>query len=227
MRSILKYDLLHSRKKKGKIFMKSGRKILSLSIAYAILIVSLFLSVNSSIAGQGGEQDKRKLTKIQTVSIDVGKTKNAVEVLYLDLPWGEKTFGYLEQGGNDYYSTRTWPFAHLKLAVRAKYDGKVLAPGNYMMIITPKNDPRVPQMTLSIASFHPDQKQGTFLVPGDIFTETPRNVVLIDKKPVSFEKGAPMADYLKIDLEKVESDAAVDLKVHYGDRSLTKKLVLF
>ena len=68
--------------------------------------------------------DKRKLTTIQTASVDVGATKKAVEVRYLNLPWGKATFGYIETGidprNGQYYAKRSWPVAHLRISAPAK-----------------------------------------------------------------------------------------------------------
>jgi hypothetical protein len=203
---------------------------LRLLFCLAITAISLFSTINTvtfnnAVAAQGAKQpDKRKQTTLQTVTVDVDKKSKAVEILYLNMPWGEKTFSYLEQGGNQYYSTRTWPFAHLKLSTAAKYDGKNLAPGNYVLILTPKSEKDKTELTLSMASFTPD-KNGTFLVPGDVFTETPEGIVEVTKKPIKFAKGAPMVDHLEINLEK-ESAKAVAIKIHYGDRTLTEKLEL-
>ncbi|MDQ1557952.1 MAG: hypothetical protein QOD32_1012 [Pyrinomonadaceae bacterium] len=172
--------------------------------------------------------DKRKLTTIQTASVDVGKTKHAVEVRYLDLPWGKATFGYIETGvdprNGQYYAKRTWPIAHLRLAAPAKYQGKTLAPGDYAMIITPKNPETKAGMKLSFASFKPAEANGTFLVPGNVFVETPKDAAVVAEKEIAFAEGAPLVDQLSIWTGK--EGKTVSIKIHYGDRTLTEKLTL-
>ena len=169
--------------------------------------------------------DPRKLTTIQVAAADDGKMKNAVEVRYLNLPFGAPTFGYMEVGGDRYYSNRTWPILHLKLAHKAVYDGKTLQPGDYVFYITPKSEKlKTDSMMLSLASFKPDPARGTFLVPGDVFTETPKDAVLVSQKPVTFDKGAPVSPALQVWVGKEGQD--VSIKLHYGDRTLTEKLTL-
>ncbi len=175
--------------------------------------VAASCSANAQMGQAGG--DKRKMTTIQTAKHD------AVEVKYLNLPWGEKTFSYLETGGNEYYSTRTWPFAHLKLAKTASWAGHDLAAGDYVMYITPKSASA--PMTLTVASFKPGAS-GTFLVAGDVFTETPKDAVAVGSAPVSFDKQSPVADELKVMVEKAGDGA--DVKVHYGDRWLAQHLTV-
>jgi hypothetical protein len=170
--------------------------------------------------------DKRKLTTIQTASVDVGETKHAVEVRYLDLPWGKATFGYIETGvdprNDQYYAKRTWPIAHLRLAAPAKFQGKTLAPGDYAMIITPKNPATKAGMKLSLASFKPADAGGTFLVPGDVFIETPKDAAVVAEKEIAFGEGAPLVEQLSIWAGR--EGKTVSIKIHYGDRTLTEKL---
>ncbi|MBI4851795.1 MAG: hypothetical protein HY819_08375 [Acidobacteria bacterium] len=211
---------------------KKYSSIITLTITLCLLLSSLFVVNNAEAAQQKRRRgkaaaaktsDPRKLTRIQTTTIDVGSTKKAVEVLYLNSPWGATTFGYLEEGGNDYYSNRTWPFAHLKVNAKAKYEGKAIEPGDYILYITPKNNNNK-QMSMSLASFKPEAGQKTFLVNGDVFTETPENINVITTRPVNFAKGAEVAKALKIALTANGSD--VNINMHYGDRTLTEKVTI-
>ncbi|MFL6209707.1 MAG: hypothetical protein ACJ74W_12695 [Pyrinomonadaceae bacterium] len=171
--------------------------------------------------------DKRKLTTLQASAVDVGQTKSAVEVRYLNLPFGEATFGYIETGNDPrnqgYYAGRTWPIAHLKLAAPATWAGKKLAPGDYAIVITPANPKENKGMLLSLASFTPGEG-GTFLKAGDVFVDTPKDANIIVTKPITFAKGAPAIDHLVI--ETARTGHNVWLKFHYGDRTLTEKLTL-
>src|SRR5919197_990136 len=160
----------------------------------ACTVFALCAVAASAQENMGGTErvDKRKLTTIQTSAVGSGKTKGAVEVRYLNLPWGEATFGYIETGNDPrnrgYYAGRTWPIAHLKLAAPAKYEGKKLAPGDYAIIITPANPKENRGMMLSLASFTPGEG-GTFLKAGDVFVDTPKDANVIFSKPVKFDKG--------------------------------------
>ncbi len=182
------------------------------------LMLLILLSVAISSVNAQEVQDKRKLTTIQVKSLSYNGKQNAITVKYLNLPWGETTFGYIENGGNRYYSSRTWPVAHVILSTSAKYEGKALKPGDYILVITPKNGDQ--QMTLSISSFNAGG--GTFLTPGNVFTETPKDAVEIAKKPITFIKGAPFNEEMSVELK--ESGQNVDIKISYGDRLLVEKI---
>ena len=211
-------------------------KNISESAVVAAFAFALLLSLGGNALAQGGmgamtaekKVDKRKLTTIQTASVDVGGMKNAVEVRYLNLPWGRTTFGYIENGSDsankNYYATRNWPVAHLRLAAAAKFQGKTLAPGDYAMIISPKDPKTKSGMKLSFASFKPAEANGTFLVPGNVFVEAPKDGVVVAEKEIAFGAGAPLVDQLSIRAGK--EGKTVSIKIHYGDRTLTEKLTL-
>lgn len=165
--------------------------------------------------------DKRKQTTIQTVTLDVARNKEAVTVKFLNLPWGEKTFSYLEVGGDDYYSTRDWPFAHLKLTRKAKWIGADLEPGDYVWVVTPKSATQ--PMGLSIWKFTPGAS-GTFLVAGDVFTDRPADAVMVASKLVTFERDKPLVDHL--DIKAAVNGKKVAVTVNYGTRSITEELTL-
>lgn len=211
-------------------------KNISVRALVAAFAFALVLSLGGDALAQGGmgamtaekKVDKRKLTTIQTASVDVGGTKKAVEIRYLDLPWGKATFGYIETGidpmNGNYYAKRTWPIAHLHLAAPARYQGKTLAPGDYAMIITPKDPKTKSKMKLAFASFKPGEANGTFLVPGNVFVEAPKDATVIAEKEIAFGEGAPLVEGLSIWAGR--EGKIVSIKIHYGDRTLTEKLTL-
>ncbi|MCS7079953.1 MAG: hypothetical protein NZ585_07870 [Chloracidobacterium sp.] len=168
-----------------------------------------------------GENDPRKATTIQTASAKLGNVADAVTVRYLNLPWGAQTFGYIENGGNQFYSTRTWPIAHLTLKARAKFFGREFDPGDYVLVIVPKG--LAHKMGMQVRSFQPSGDRGTFLVPGNVFTETPDGPILASR-PVEFKPGAPQSDAMRISL--VAKKNMVEMTINYGDRSFTEKLTL-
>lgn len=189
-------------------------------LATTTLVAAICFTSTAALAQMQGT-DKRKLTTIQTVSLDAGKAKAAVTVKFLNAPWGEKTFSYLEDGGSEYYSTRDWPFAHMKLAAKASWMGKNLEPGDYVWVITPKSATMA--MSLSVWKFTPGES-GTFLVAGDVFTERPSDAVMIASKPAVFERDKPLVDHL--DITASTSGKKASIVVHYGTRSMTEELSL-
>lgn len=210
-------------------FARFGVIAACLCMSCALLLVNAsFARAQDTMGGQGQRVDKRKLTTVQTASVDAGSTKNAVEIRYLNLPWGKATFGYIETGldprNNGYYSGRAWPIAHLHLNTTATYEGKTLQPGDYAMIITPKDAKNNVGMKLSVASFTPEEANGTFLVPGNVFVEVPKDAKVIAEKQITFASGAPVADHLEIMTDKQGNNVAI--KFHYGDRTLTEKLMV-
>ncbi|MCA1815042.1 MAG: hypothetical protein LC746_01305 [Acidobacteria bacterium] len=197
----------------------------SLTFLFALAVVAAAQESNQMAAPK---VDKRKLTTIQTASADYGKTKDAVQVRYLNLPWGEATFGYIETGldprNNGYYAGRAWPIAHLHLAVPAEWDGQKLAPGDYAFVITPRDAKANKDMAIALESFTPAETGGTFLKAGDVFVETPAGAKVVAQKTVKFDKGAPVAPQLEVWVGK--SGKNVDIKFHYGDRTHTERLKL-
>ncbi|HEX8457415.1 MAG TPA: hypothetical protein VF656_08975 [Pyrinomonadaceae bacterium] len=200
----------------------------AVAVAAVALVAGQAAFAQEAMAGQEKKVDKRKLTTIQTASLDVGETKRAVEVRYLDLPWGKATFGYIETGvdprNGQYYAKRTWPIAHLRLNAPAEWQGKTLAPGDYALIITPKNPETKAGMKLALASFKPATEGGTFLVPGNVFVETPKDASVVAEKEIAFGTGAPVSEQLMIHTDR--EGQAVSIKIHYGDRTLTERLTL-
>lgn len=189
-------------------------------LATSTLVAAICFTSTAALAQMQGT-DKRKQTTIQTVTVGVGKSKEAVTVKFLNSPWGEKTFSYLEVGGSAYYSTRDWPFAHIKLAGKARWIGADLEPGDYVWVVTPRSE-KAP-MGLSLWKFTPGES-GTFLVAGDVFTERPADAVMVASKPVVFEKDKPLVDHLEITASAKGKKTSI--VVHYGTRSITEELTL-
>ncbi len=209
-----------------------GARALSTVFALALFAAFAALAAAQDNSGQmataPGRVDPRKLTTVQTASADYGKTKGAVEVRYLNLPWGETTFGYIETGmdarNNGYYSGRTWPIAHLRLNVPATWDGHALAPGDYAVVITPRDAKANKDMTIALESFKPAEAGGTFLKAGDVFVDTPKDASVVAAKTVKFDKGGAVAQHLEVSV--AQSGDKVDIKFHYGDRTHTETLKL-
>ena len=189
-------------------------------LATSTFVAALCLTSVTALAQMQGT-DKRKQTTIQTVTLDLGKSKEAVTVKFLNVPWGEKTFSFLEVGGNSFYSTRDWPFAHLKVAGKAKWIGADIEPGDYVWVVTPKSETAA--MGLSLWKFTPGES-GTFLVAGDVFTERPANAVMVASKPIVFERDKPLVDHLEITATANGKNASI--VVRYGTRSITEELAL-
>lgn len=213
--------------------MRNPNKLGARFFAVALALAFVVLAAGSARAQDGMGQmnsktDRRKLTTVQSASTDYKKAQKAVEVRYLDLPWGETTFGYIETGldtrNNGYYAGRAWPIAHLRLNVPATYDGKKLQPGDYAFVITPRNAKTNTDMTLALEGFTPATGGGSFLKAGDVFVETPKDAKVISMKTIKFAKGSNMVDHLQMGVDKDGKN--VEIKFHYGDRTLTEKLKL-
>lgn len=202
-----------------------ARRLVYAAFIFACLGLGSAASALAQEGAMGAKTDPRKLTTIQVAATDDGQTKNAVEVRYLNLPFGGPTFGYMENGGDRYYSNRTWPILHLKLARPATYEGKALLPGDYVFYITPKSEKlKTDSMMLTLASFKPDAAGGTFLVAGNVFTDTPKDSIVVHQKAVTFGRGADVSPALQVRVDK--EGKGISIKLHYGDRTLTEKLVL-
>jgi hypothetical protein len=210
---------------------KLGARFFAVALSLAFVAFAAASARAQDGMGQmnSGKTDKRKLTTIQSASADYAKTPKAVEVRYLNLPWGEATFGYIETGidarNGGYYAGRAWPIAHLHLAVPATYDGKSLKPGDYAFVITPRNAKTNTDMTLALEWFKPATEGGTFLKAGDVFVETPKDAVVVTQKTIKFAKGGDPVDQLQMGVGK-QGKKDVEIKFHYGDRTLTEKLKL-
>ena len=212
--------------------MRTSNKLGALFFAVALAFVALAAAPARAQGGTGqmnaAPTDKRKLTTIQSASADYGKTPKAVEVRYLNLPWGEATFGYIETGidarNGGYYAGRAWPIAHLHLAVPATYEGKDLKPGDYVFVITPRNAKTNTDMTLALEWFKPAEAGGTFLKAGDVFVEVPKDAVVVTQKTIKFAKGGEPVNQLQMWVGKKGKN--IEVKFHYGDRTLTEKLKL-
>src|SRR5215831_18278081 len=155
------------------------------------LISASMLFVTSAIFVAGSLVQTREQTTIQTVSVAVNGKTDAITVRYLNLPWGEKTFQYIEKGEDNYYGTRSWPFARMTTTIAVKYGAQDLSPGAYALVLNPAKKGQA--LTLTILKLADDKE---FLQPGNIFVEVPggKQVVTV---PVSFESSdKAAADHL-------------------------------
>jgi hypothetical protein len=177
-------------------------------VAILLLVLSFLMIVKISTA------QTREQTTIQTTTFDVPNVKDAAAFSYLDFPWGEVTFGYIEKGtkGN-YYGERTWPFAQLNTKTALTLEGAKIAPGQYALVITPGGEDK--PMSLSVISF----VGPTFLKPGNIFSPAPKGTSVYTKD-VSFQTVDTSFDHMKI--ETVGTATGFDLVVIYGNRRLVK-----
>lgn len=179
-----------------------------------VITLIFILALVLAILVKTGSAQTREQTTIQTTTFDVATLRDAVTISYLNLPWGEATFGYIEHGTKgSYYGERTWPFAQLETKVALTLDGTRINPGQYALVITPGAD--VKPMSLSIVPF----EGPTFLKPGNIFSPTPKGMALYNRD-ISFQTFDGLADHMKIDA--VATPTGFDLVVNYGNRKLAK-----
>ncbi|HEX9136181.1 MAG TPA: hypothetical protein VF905_04445 [Nitrospirota bacterium] len=164
-----------------------------------------------------GPAQTREQTTLQTANLDVATIKDAVAVSYLNFPWGEVTFSYIEHGTKGtYYGERTWPFAQLDTKIPLTLEGAKINPGQFALVIIPGED--VKPMTLSVVQFDGP----TFIKPGNVFAPAPKGNVIY-KKDVSFSTVDALFDHMKIDL--ASTGQGFDLIVNYGNRRLTKSFI--
>jgi len=174
---------------------------------FIAILLTLFLSTTALA-------QTREQTTVQTASVKLGKVEGAVTVKYLNYPWGEVTFGYLEKGGNNYYSTRTWSVAHLITKVKTSIQGVELPAGDYALVVHPGGPDK--KMTLSVI-----QVAGEFLKDGKWSEKAPEGKVM-GKWDIEFEKMDDLADHMKIALEP--QGKSVKLIIYYGNRKLVHTL---
>jgi hypothetical protein len=180
-----------------------------------VLVVAVLVAAIVALA------QTREETTIQVASADVAKMTSAVQVKYLNLPWGAQTFSYIENGTDEYYSKRDWPFAHLISKVALKVGDVRLEPGDYVLVLTPGGQGK--KMQVSIASFKPDAS-GTFLRPGNIFVPVPSDAKTVYKTEAAFTKDQKVVDHMKV--EALSIGGQVKLNISYGDRRLVLPFVV-
>jgi hypothetical protein len=178
------------------------------------LAMSFFLL---AILAMVSSAQTREQTTLQNASLDLASIKEAVTVTYLNFPWGEVTFSYIEHGTKGtYYGERTWPFAQLDTKIPLTLEGSKLTPGQYALIIVPGEEAK--PMTLSVVQF----EGATFVKPGNVFSPAPHGNAVY-KKDVTFSTVDALLDHMKIDL--LSTGQGFDLMVNYGNRRLTKSFV--
>jgi len=186
---------------------------------YGVLKITSLIGLMVTLLAVCITAQTREQTTIQTASLDVKDKKTAITVKYLDLPWGEKSFSYIEKGDDNYYGTRSWPFARMITTIPVKLEDHDLAPGNYALVINPakKGQP----MAFTVTQISGD---GEFLQPGNVFVEVPTGKTIFST-PVTFETGDKvLADHMKIVLG--QADNGITLTVLYGNRKLNRLIVV-
>lgn len=179
------------------------KKIIVLTLVLALLVLVKI-----------GSAQTREQTTIQTATADIGAVKEAVTVDYLNYPWGEVTFSYIEHGTKDsYYGERDWAFAQLDTKSALTMDGTKINPGQYALVISPGGGSK--PMTLSVIQFDGP----TFLKAGNVFAPAPKGTSIYSQ-PVSFQTVDATVDHMKIDIAPTAQGC--DLVVNYGNRRLVK-----
>lgn len=138
-----------------------------------------------------------------------------VKLFFQNLPWGPQTFATMESANDSFYNKRSWPFARLETPAPLKLDGTSLAPGNYALVFNPASTEH-PAMSFEVLKLAP----GEFFQEGNPMTRTPPGESVF-KGPVTFERASDTRPALDVALE--EASGALNLKVAYGDRRLTKR----
>ncbi len=180
-------------------------------ILLLLIVVSLLMLIRI------GTAQTREQTTIQTTAVDVGTVKDAVNIAYLNFPWGQVTFSYIEHGTKDtYYGERSWPFAQLDTKIPLTLEGTKIAPGQYALVIGPGGDAK--PMTLSLIQFDGP----TFLKAGNVFSPAPKGTTIYSKD-ITFQTVDASFDHMKIDAAPTAQ--GFDLVVNYGNRRLVKSFM--
>jgi hypothetical protein len=138
-------------------------------------------------------------------------------VHFLTIPWGPNTIAAMEEGGESFYASRTWPFARMQTTVPMALDGTTVPPGNYALVFHP-NTPDKKGMSLEVRGIAVEE----FLVPGSVMTRTPDGDA-VARTPAVFETVAEGAITLDVGLRP--RDGGTSLVIRYGDRRLVKELL--
>jgi hypothetical protein len=141
-----------------------------------------------------------------------------VSVSFLNIPWGPQTFAAMERPGDSFYNKRTWPFARMESKVALTLEGTKIPAGNYALVFHP-NSPANEGISLEARRI----AEGEFLQAGNAMTRTPEGETVF-KAPIRFETASSTAASLKV--EVASQKGAITLRIHYGDRLLTRELKL-
>lgn len=141
---------------------------------------------------------------------------SGAEAEFAATPWRPDIFEAMETGRTAPEGQRSWAFARLATSSYFAMDGKLIPPGRYVLVLTPKEG-RLP-MTLEVR-----RGPGRELFADPAAMAPPEGGEMVYKSPVSFVSSGEPVPALDVTLAGW-SDGVV-LTIRYGNRKLTKELV--
>jgi hypothetical protein len=141
---------------------------------------------------------------------------SGAEAEFASTPWRPDIFEAMETGATTPEGQRSWAFARLATSSYFAMDGKVIPPGHYVLVLTPKAG-SLP-MTLEVR-----RGPGRELFADPTAMAPPEGGEMVYKAPASFVPSDEPVPALDVTLAGW-SDGVV-LTIRYGNRKLTKELV--
>jgi len=141
---------------------------------------------------------------------------SGVEAQFVNHPWRPDVFQTMESGGTAPEGQRSWAFARLATSSYFAIDGRVIPPGRYVLVLTPKTG-SLP-MTLEVR-----RADGLEIFADVTAMAPPPGGETVYKTPAVFATGAEPVPTLDVTLAQWSD--GVTLTVRYGNRKLTKTLV--
>jgi hypothetical protein len=142
---------------------------------------------------------------------------SGAEAEFASIPWRPDIFDAMESGAPTAAGLRSWAFARLATSSYFAMDGKVIPPGRYVLVLTPKAG-SLP-MTLEVR-----RGPGRELFADPTAMAPPEGGETVYKAPVAF--GPSPEPVPGLDLTLTGWSDGVSLTIRYGNRKLTKDLVL-
>ncbi len=157
------------------------------------------------------------LAQVPAAGLSIHKEKvSGVEAEFVNTPWRPDIFEAMEAGGTTPEGQRSWAFARLTTSWDFAVDGKVIPPGRYVLVLTPKTG-SLP-MTLEVR-----RGPGRELFADPTAMAPPEGGETVYKSPVAFVPAAEPVPTLDVTLAGWSDGVA--LTIRYGTRKLTKDLV--
>jgi hypothetical protein len=141
---------------------------------------------------------------------------SGAEAEFVAYPWRPEVFETIESGGTAPEGQRSWAFARLATSSYFAIDGRVIPPGRYVLVLTPKTG-SLP-MTLEVR-----QGDGREIFADPTAMALPPSGEIVYKSPAVFVASAEPVPCLDVTLTGWGNGVA--LTIRYGNRKLTKDLI--
>ena len=157
------------------------------------------------------------LAQVPAAGLSIRKEKvSGAEAEFVNYPWRPDVFQTMESGGTAPEGQRAWAFARLATSSYFAIDGKVIPSGHYVLALTPKTG-SLP-MTLELR-----RGEGREIF-ADATVMAPPAGEIVHKSPAAFVASPDLVPALDVTLTRWSD--GITLTIRYGNRKLTKDLVL-